>query len=239
MKGMKGKKIFGIGAAVLLVTLTFTSTATSETITEFIEKNKDDLATIGGYLQSIASDYNSGQPIPDLPKDMEMKINNIIMKMQQIVENFYNKSNLSIYGGKNTNWISIGIWQFFIEDGDLNFYYGHCWAFSNKLVGYICDLFLKEINFVILMAILFMVFVIIFGLLTATLLMIIVILNYEVIKEIFEKWKSHPNGLVLFYFDRVDKILRIYDKIEGHPQPGDPDWDPTHFFPNTEWKQVI
>jgi hypothetical protein len=247
---MRGKKIFGIGAAVLLVTLAFSSAVTSESenefteeiiqaISEILENNSEDLETIGDFLLDTASDYNSGQPIANLTNEMDVKINNQKMNIQPIVENIFNESNLTVYAGKNAYWVSVGIWQFYIDQGDYNFYFGHCWAFSKQVVGFICDLFLKELPFAVMLVILFIILCIIFDILTAILLIVIIILFYDMIVRIFENAKSCPYGLVLFYFDRVDKIHWIYNKIMGACQPEDPDWDPTYFFPGTEWRQVI
>jgi hypothetical protein len=251
---MKGKKIFGIGAAVLLVTLAFSSTVYSrsengsenefdkefiQAISEFVENNSEDLEKIGSFLLDVALDYNFGQPLPVMPPELEMITKDLMIKFQKIVINYYNFTKQSNYYGRCAYYRSNGSAQFLEDEGDTNNYTGHCWTFCKAMVGKICDI-MQSVGFLtILIVTLFFAIIPVFGFIYAFILILVIIPNWFLIRGFFERYKNYPYGLKLFYFKRAGNILRIWDEIRDGEQSGDPEWNPEWDYPQIDWITLI
>jgi hypothetical protein len=247
---MRGKKIFGIGAAVLLVTLTFSSTVYSGSenkddkefilaLSDFVENNSEDLEKIGDFLLNESSDYNFGQPLPALPQELEMIINDLQIEIESIFINFHNLPNQSNYLGRCAHYWSNGHARFFEDEGDLKNYTGFCWTLCKKVTGMVSDILTISGDITIVASALFMMFIPIFGFFYALLLVLIIIPIWLILRALFKVYRTYSFGLTIFYFRCDDVLHPFFNKNIRKRQSGNPEWNPEWDYPQKDWITLV
>lgn len=239
-------KMCRFGAAHLMNKLVVLPTISSEKeediditpFKKFIEQNGKDLASLGRYFENVASAYKVDTSIPKPSKTYETKTNNLVTQMEQVIKKNYSDilvepsiriGMMVYYTGNAAKWL-------LEKYNDNNDYFGHCIGFNSLLTKLICaaiefDLQTARASIYLLLKIHikspeFIDFI------DSIIEWIIDKIKYEL-----KIYKENPTGMIWFYFDRVDKILHIYDKFDPKLQPSEK-WHPSYWFDEGVWKQV-
>ncbi len=238
-------KIFGIGAAVLLVTIALSPVVNSNkekdeiklAILGLIEKNEEELATLNKYFEEVALAYDKGEALPEPPERFGEIQKSLVLQWQPIIKQYYQtrQSQPPVYEGTTAIYESDGVAQFFLDEGDYDLYFGHCFAFNRTHTGLICETIEVSVGIALIWS-LFLALIPIIGFIYGIILIVWIIPWLLYIKGILDEMKSWPYGSAWFYFDNANHISRLFDKFEIKEQPSYPrPYDPAVHFSQINW----
>jgi hypothetical protein len=203
-------------------------------IKDYIKDNETDLATLDKYFKDIASAYNASHTIANPPKDIETKINYLVTQLKEVINNNYPRVSmkLSVYDGITAYYKSDGTADFLEND---NVYFGHCIAFDKYVTKIICEMLGLGLDFGAFLIYLWLKIHLpkladpIYDALKDLI---------DLIKGDLDKYKNNQTGIIFFYFDRVDKVSKIFDHSEIRLQPAGK-WVPGDYYPQADWIKVF
>lgn len=209
-------------------------------IKEFIKQNEEDLAVLDKCFKDMDSGYKAEQTILEPPESVETTTENLVVQFQQVTEQLTGVQEEGTgFTGKTAYWQSKHGFQFFKDKGDNKYYFGHCLAFDKNVTNLICTILEDEDYQKLIYAAVLALSRAIFS---KKIVAFIVGILRKFINEFnknLEECKNSPTGIRFWYFDRVDRIIHIFDKPDIDFQPNDPDWDPDDEYPNTEWNKIV
>ncbi|UCD14541.1 MAG: hypothetical protein JSW60_03735 [Thermoplasmatales archaeon] len=242
---MKKKiKIFGIGAAILLVMLSLSPTVTadispeiSSQLQEFAEDYSEEAATIKNFLAE-----NNVTEEELVPHEIVEMIEEMLPDMEEIVDAYLEEESPPPgYDGHNAYWKSDEAAQFFDDETppDYHYYKGHVLAIDKPLSDIFCYLVL-ELDWGVELLIIFLWFILpgIIWLLVAEMI--------ELIWGEFVDWirgeaQYSEFGIHFDFFKRdiwhpTPALNRFYHLL----QPDEP-WDPEDedLYPESTWTAII
>jgi hypothetical protein len=205
-------------------------------IKEFIKNNDKDIAELNSYYGDILSTYQEGEKITALAEEVEIITNNLVLQMQNIIKEHYSQIKIQQkqYNGITAYFVSDGIAKFFNKDE--HDYFGHCIAFNEKLTELICLLIKGGVKIVELAIILLAYLTPIVNLKLKDIIYWLENIVGKIYNNI-DEYQNHPYGMAWVYFDNVQRISNLADKIELIKQL-DHVWNPSEIYGGKDWIQV-
>ncbi len=243
---MNGKIIFGIGAVILLVVLSVSSSLTvaksvfipggiNYKLEQFIDSNQEDLNILNQYLESLGE-------VPyehEIPEDIIDIIETLSGEIVIILGNYINQYFIQ-WIGMNSLWMSDTQEQFF--PGDPWHYQGWCLSF-NKFVSYTLMTLVLFAGGNAAAVVAFMIGVIPFvGLVLGVIIGAMLALYWQDFYNIVVwLYQNNKFGFIFWLFDPNESPRLIHNKLLLEPdyflQP-DHVWIPEEWFPQASWTRI-
>lgn len=240
---MKKKiKIFGIGAAIILVMLAITPAVVSTgfkplppplgaQLSQFMTQYEVELNELDQYLETLTD--------ADIPQQIPPEIKGTMRTLQKamylILRPYIVDEETARYTGWNSYWKSDGL-GLFVEGSDWH-YQGYCFSADRLSTDILITLILLEGGTAAVLVAVFLALIPIIGFIVGVILAIAVLASWDEILDFLSGlYSSNQYGLVLCLFDPAEAIFQY--SSDDHDQPSDPYWTPELWHNETTWSRL-
>lgn len=236
-------KIFGIGATILLVMLSFSPAVTAEgglptgisnQLQAFADEYSEEFDVIKDFLEENVTEEIL------IPHEIIEAIELMLPDLEVIVNEYLqNQSSQPPYDGYNAYWKSDEAGQFFADDDppDYHYYWGHVFAINKTYSDFFCHLIL-DLDWPVekLVAFLWLILPGAIWLLVA----VIIELTWGAFVAWIRNEAQYSDYGIHFDFFKYDIWYPspLLNKLRKGLQPDEP-WDPEDLYPETDWNAVI